>query len=388
MLFMQTAPDIHRGASMRMRLVPAACVLLTIFLILGAIVYQRSSPVLRAEDRSPPGLDYVPPKGYVCYRAGSPIQIDGRLDKAVWRDVPWTDAFVDIEGERRPKPRFRTRVKMLWDDHYFYVAAELEEPHVWATLTQHDAIIFNDNDFEVFIDPNGDNHEYYEFEMNALNTGWDLLLMRPYRDGGPAVNSWEIPGLKTAVHVDGTLNNPRDTDKGWTVEIAFPWKVLGELAYQPVPPRDGDQWRVNFSRVEWRHEIVDGKYRKVPGTKEDNWVWSPQGVIDMHRPETWAYVQFSTAKIGKAKFKPDPAGPVRHFLHRIYYAQRKYREEHGAFAKSMEELGLSASGKEGLSGDVKLQTTESAFEAIAEIRPAAQPPQRWHIRQDSKIWMQ
>ena len=51
---------------------------------------------------------------------------------------------------------------------YFYVAAEMEEPHVWGTLTQHDAVIFQDNDFEVFIDPDGDNHEYYEFEINAL----------------------------------------------------------------------------------------------------------------------------------------------------------------------------------------------------------------------------
>ena len=86
---------------------------------------------------------------------------------------------------------------MLWDDAYFYIGAELEEPHVWATLTEHDSVIFHDNDFEVFIDPDGDNHEYYEFEINALGTYWDLLLPKPYRDGGKADNSWEIPGLKT-----------------------------------------------------------------------------------------------------------------------------------------------------------------------------------------------
>src|SRR5262249_10516359 len=142
------------------------------------------------------------------------------------------------------------------------------------------------------------------------------------------VNSWEIPGLKTAVHVDGTINDPSDKDRGWSLEIAFPWKVLGELAYQKVPPGDGAQWRVNFSRVEWLHEIVDGKYRKVPNKKEDNWVWSPQGVIDMHRPETWGYVQFTTAKPGEDKFRPDETGPVRHLLHQVYYAQRDYRKKH------------------------------------------------------------
>src|SRR6266850_4554702 len=92
-------------------------------------------------------------------------------------------------------------------NQYFYISIEMEEPHVWGTLTKHDSVIFHDNDFEVFIDPNGDNHEYYEFEINALNTGWDLFLTKPYRDGGKAIDSWEIPGLKTAVYVNGTVND-------------------------------------------------------------------------------------------------------------------------------------------------------------------------------------
>jgi hypothetical protein len=325
----------------------------------------------------------VPPKGYVCYRAGSPIQIDGRLQETSWQKVPWTDWFVDIEGDARPRPRFGTRVKMLWDDEYFYIGAELEEPHVWATLTQHDSVIFQDNDFEVFIDPDGDNHEYYEFEMNALNTGWDLLLTRPYKDGGTAVNSWEIPGLKTAVHVSGTLNDPSDTDKDWSVEIAFPWKVLGELAHRPAPPQDGDQWRVNFSRVEWQHEISGGKYRRVAGTREDNWVWSPQGVVNMHRPETWGYVQFSSSPTGQTKFRTDPAGPVRHLLHRVYYAQGNYHKQHGRWAKRLEDLGLRNLSCEGLEGPLLLETTTSSYEVTARVKTSVQP---WHIRQDARIW--
>ncbi len=232
------------------------------------------------------------PKEYVCHRTKAKISIDGKLNE--WRNVPATDAFVDIEGDRKPRPRFTTRAKMLWDDQYFYIAAELEEPHIWGTLTKRDSVIFHDNDFEVFIDPNGDRNEYYEFEINALNTGWDLFLPKPYRDGGKAQDSWDIMGLKTAVQINGTLNNPTDKDKGWSVELALPWKALAEYAHKAAPPNDGDEWRVNFSRVEWQHEIAGGKYRKIANTKEDNWVWSPQGVIDMHRPEMWGVVRFTT----------------------------------------------------------------------------------------------
>ncbi len=63
---------------------------------------------------------------------------------------------MDIQGDAEAEraPRFRTRAKVLWDENYLYIAAELEEPHVWATLTNHDfAVIFHDPDFEVFIDP-------------------------------------------------------------------------------------------------------------------------------------------------------------------------------------------------------------------------------------------
>lgn len=205
--------------------------------------------------------------------------------------APWTDEFVDIEGDQKPPPRFRTRAKMMWDDQFFYIAAEMEEPHVWGTLTEHDSVIFQDNDFEVFIDPDGDAARYFEFEINALNTTWDLYLGKAYRDGGPADNSWETYAT-TAVKVQGTLNDPNDTDQGWTLEIAFPWECFTENGGMPCPPRPGDTWRVNFSRVEWVTDIVDGRYEKRAGLPEDNWVWTPQGVIDMHQPEHWGYVEF------------------------------------------------------------------------------------------------
>jgi WD40 repeat protein/serine/threonine protein kinase len=314
------------------------------------------------------GQEYVPPKHYLCYRAGTPLKIDGKLDDAAWQAVPWTDYFVDIEGKKKPAPRFKTRVKMLWDDEYFYIGAELHEPHVWATLIEHDSVVFRDNDFEVFIDPDGDNHNYMEYEINALGTDWDLFLPRAYKDKGKADNSWEIPGIKKAVHVHGSINDPSDTDMGWTVEIAFPWKVLGKTGRVPFPPKDGAQWRVNFSRVEWKHEIVNGRYRKIKGLPEDNWVWSPQYVVNMHRPETWGYVQFSTAPVGTAKFRPDPTGRARHLLHRILYAQQAFRKSHDRWARNLHELGLEKLTDSSLVAPPRLEVTANGFIIVAVVR--------------------
>ncbi|MBZ2184718.1 MAG: carbohydrate-binding family 9-like protein [Bryobacter sp.] len=220
------------------------------------------------------------------------LKIDGKIDEKEWRRVSWTQEFRDIEGGQRPKPRYATRAKMMWDDEYLYVAAELEEPDLWASYDRHDMVIFHENDFEVFLDPDGDGLHYFEFEMNALNTGWDLYLAKPYKDGGKAEDDWEMPGLKTAVHLMGTLNDPRDRDRGWTLEMAIPWRAFDRGPRAAVPPKPGQQWRVNFSRVEWGLEVIGGKYRKKENLKEDNWVWSVQGLINMHVPEKWGQVRF------------------------------------------------------------------------------------------------
>ena len=322
------------------------------------------------------------PKSYLCRHTEKPIVIDGQLDDPAWQAAAWTDYFVDIQGDARPKPRFHTRVKMLWDEDYLYIAAEIEEPHVWATLTNHDSVIFQDPDFEVFIDPKGETQPYYEFEMNALNTTWDLLLNKPYMDGGQPHNEWEIPGDKTAVKISGTLNNPADTDKGWTVELAFPWKVLGEHARHAGPPDEGEQWRINFSRVEWQITHPNGAYQKVPNTPEDNWVWSPQGVVDMHRPEMWGVVQFTRQPPDqKISVAPIPGKPARDLALEIYYAQRDFWAAHKHWATNSAELNLNS---EKLPPGVETPALEMTADGyVCSIAFKAGEQQHvWRIRQD------
>ena len=54
---------------------------------------------------------------------------------------------------------------------------------------------------------------------------------------------------------------------------------------------------INFSRVQWKHDIIEGEYhkKKIDGRylAEQNWVWSPQYRIDMHMPENWGYLHFT-----------------------------------------------------------------------------------------------
>ena len=321
------------------------------------------SPVAR------PALAFQP-RQYIAYRTSAAPVIDGKLDEADWDQAAWTEDFVDIEGPAKPRPRFRTRAKLLWDDDYLYFAVEMEEPDLWATLTERDSVIYHDNDIELFIDPEGGTHRYMELEINQFGTAWDLLLTKPYRDGERVpYNGWDIHGLKIGRQLRGTLNQPGDRDHGWTVEVAIPWRALRE-SYGPVlRPQPGEQWRLNFSRVEWQTKVVDGAYQKLQ-QPEDNWVWSPQGVINMHYPEMWGVVQFSGRTVGQAadSWRDDPSLAAKWLLREIYYAQRGYYAKHQRFARHLGQLGLTLKPVAGYAWPPRLYATPDQFSARLEGR--------------------
>lgn len=260
------------------------------------------------------------PRKYMAHKTDEVIQIDGLENDAAWKHAAWSNDFVDIEGAITPK--YKTQVKMLWNEKYLYFFARMEEPNIWATLKQRDTVIFFNNDFEIFIDPDGDTHNYMEFEINALNTVWDLFLTKPYRNHGKVLNSWDIQGIKTAIHIDGTLNDSRDVDKCWSVEIAIPWAVLTEAnSHKRIP--ENESWRINFSRVNWNFDLTNGRYSRKKDENgkflpEYNWVWSPQGVINMHEPEHWGYVYFTKDTMtDDSDFEIPKDDYLKHFLYKM-----------------------------------------------------------------------
>ncbi len=271
------------------------------------------------------------PRKYLCRKAKSAIDVDGRLEESEWEGHPWSADFVDIQGEIKPLPPLQTRVKMTWDDDFFYIAADLKEPHVWGKLENRDDIIFHDDDFEVFIDPDADGHQYFEFEVNVKNTVWDLLMLHPYGIDSRRnyVMNWNVESIRTAVNIRGTLNDPTDEDDGWSVEMAIPWTTFEDLQPKDGRPASGDVWRIDFSRVDWAVETKDGRYEKITDDQgknlpADNWVWSPTGFINMHKPELWGYVQFVEAdsEVDQVTLDQDEE-QIRWGMWQLYYQVRE-----------------------------------------------------------------
>ncbi len=261
---------------------------------------------------------------YEALRVAKPLTIDGHLDEGAWKNVTKSSRFKDLVSGT--KTMYNTQAAVLWDDHFLYVAYWVEEPFLQASLTERDAPIYKDNDVELFI---AGKDAYYELEINTFGTIYEVLFIweDAYLQGGydqypglgadapgrkvfygvglkahprnPRIGfwNWDLLGLQSAVHADGTINDRTDRDRGWTVEIAVPWSGLEVLAQgdqRSIPPRQGDIWRMDFSRFNQDRGARSGE-------DSGGWAWSPHGIWDSHVPECFTFIQFSNVEVGKAR---------------------------------------------------------------------------------------
>jgi hypothetical protein len=170
-------------------------------------------------------------------------------------------------------------------------------------------------------------------------------------------------------------------DDGWSINVALPWKELAR--YNPAratPPREGDIWRMNFSRVQWDYDVIDGRYVKQnpQNQREHNWVWSPQGIIDMHRPERWGFLTFTLATPGQINAKADPTLVARDALMEVYHRQRVYRETHGRYATTLAQLGVEATC-------ITLESDGRTFVATTRTTLPGEPEYLLSVNEESKL---
>ncbi|MGV3687192.1 MAG: carbohydrate-binding family 9-like protein [Daejeonella sp.] len=311
---------------------------------------------------------FTKPRSYTLYHSDAPLKMDGELNESQWAGAPWTEYFIDIEGEPKPAPAYKTQVKMLWDEKYLYIAARMEEPHLWANKQSPADNIFRDNVFKIFIDPNNDMNDDFEIQINPDNLMLFLIMNKPYRDGGTPVTGWVPIGLQSGVKLNGTLNNSSDKDTGWVAEIAIP---LASLSFNPKDERRNTGFRINFMRTGWDFTVQNNVYSKALDAagkpRPPHYaVWSSQGLINMHLPERWGYTVFSPdppSNKSAAGFVLPYSEKQRDYLWLAYYKQKDWFKKTKAYTASNGDLGIPENDIiiDGVKNRLSIETTSKTF---------------------------
>ncbi|MFA6714999.1 MAG: sugar-binding protein [Victivallaceae bacterium] len=283
------------------------------------------------------------------------MKIDGKLDEQVWRNAMPSPVFAELETGL--PARYPVKARMLWDDQYLYIAFEVDDPNVWAKKIIRDVPMaggstakvtmlkaprgkplpgtYKENFVKVYFDPDRDGRNYTEFHVTPINTVCDKWQETPWQasvcrrlgikyPGTAKIHvDWDCPGLRTAVAINGSLNDPYDIDEGWTVEMAIPFNSLKILSNSACfPPRPGDLWRFHLGR----------RYVAKPGAKATYWGWPVLGQLDCHNVDRWAYASFAEAKPEMSKRISDL--PKSKFTWRALWS--KERKEKGDAIKLVE----------------------------------------------------
>jgi len=184
----------------------------------------------------------------------------------LWRELPGAH-FADALTGAAPKQR--TEVRATWSDEEWRLLFVAEDSDPWATMTQRDAPLYEEETVEVFFDPAGDLESYFEIEVNPIGTVLDIAF-RKSRSGYKGDRAWDCEGLRTLV---------RTHPQGWSAELAIPFASVTNS-----PPRAGSQWRANFCRID-----RPSRHGSLP---RELTAWSPPLRESFHTPERFGVIEF------------------------------------------------------------------------------------------------
>lgn len=189
---------------------------------------------------------------YNCFYTNEKIKIDGLLNESSWKKAKTLNFIIPVTHK---KPVSKTDAKVLWDDKYLYVGFKAYDKDIYSYYKNRDDQTCREDVLEVFFKTDLKKEPYYNFEINALGTVYDAFNIKRGVDEHRWAQ-WNCKGLKSAVYIKGTLNNWRDIDDYWQLEVAIPFSSLETL--KGKVPKPGDIWMFHLARYDYSVYLPEG----------------------------------------------------------------------------------------------------------------------------------
>lgn len=237
-----------------------------------------------SSDDGPKGPTYS--VANVDAKTAESISIDGKLDEDAWGNVE----PLELEPFGGESP-LGSKVKVVRTDKHLYLGGRLEDGHVWSTKSERDANTWEEEVLELFADVDGDGQNYLELQINPKGTVFDANFKKRLGDGKGSrrdqidrAKKFDLEGLESAVHVEGTLNDDEDEDEFWSVEMKIP---LTSLPGIDDASKLGNEWAVNLYR-----------YDRPSDQKTVTYGWSTRPRGDFHQVDKFGTFQMAGSDSG------------------------------------------------------------------------------------------
>ncbi|MFM2095492.1 MAG: hypothetical protein RIS70_2616 [Planctomycetota bacterium] len=269
------ASDSKRFPSM---LRTALVAVLAMQVILAANGQVQNQVAAKEKETKPdaPGL-------FECRYATEPPMIDGKADEAIWQSAQVISSFrLPWLGEKARDAKTATRARLLWDNEYLYFFGDMDDADLYADVEEHDGVTWDNDVFELFFKPSDDKSGYYEFQVSAANTVFDMFLPRRGAGGTRRFAKADAFHLESKVALRGTLNQWKDKDQGWSVEGRIPWSDFLRTGGRPAID---ETWKFVLCRYDYSVDFEGPELSWCAPT-------SSQPYPNFHQYEDYASLRF------------------------------------------------------------------------------------------------
>ena len=177
-------------------------------------------------------------------KAKGTIKIDGKLDEADWENALPVSDFFRMEPRQGGGYRYKTVVRILFDEKYLYVGAFCQDPMGKKGIRVQDLrrdFSWNENDiFGIQLDPQNLKQFAVSFQTTPYGNQRDLQNFNDQVTDNDWNALWTV--------------RTSQAEDGYYAEFAIPFK---SLRYDALAPGETAEWGVTFNRLARRdYEIT------------------------------------------------------------------------------------------------------------------------------------
>ncbi len=253
--------------------------------ILTIIFFIATAITLHAQEEKQLVIGQQPV--YRVARAKEAITVDGKMDEATWKNAQVV-SFDHFFRNDKPVDKQKSKFRMLWDSTSIYLFYEFEDTSLTVRETNPDGRPYLDDCAEFFVVPIPDSvsmHFGFEVNLNLAKAAYDYIVLWRYYNNRTFFISGYNPSYKVEATYDGTINNEKDKDKGYTMEFQIPFTALSNF-HLFARPRAGVKWA--FQAVRQDRNLVDDRFRSTSTLFP---IYDTR--LDVHQPNRFGLMEFT-----------------------------------------------------------------------------------------------